>query len=231
MTSRLVPLIARVRSVSSWLWTPERRWLLFFAGGLVALGTFVEIGDEMLEDNELLALDQQILRYVATLRRPWLTIPVIDITALGSVTLLGLVMTFAAGALLHAGDLRGALQLVTAVVCAGGWTLLTKHWFARARPDVVEHLLEVPGFSFPSGHSSGAAALYVTLSVVLGRHVRSARGRTLLIVATSALAVAIGLSRVYLGVHYPSDVVSGLAFGAGWALLLSALFAWRFRHR
>jgi undecaprenyl-diphosphatase len=230
-TPGLMTVFTRARSVSSWLWTPERRWLLFFAAGFLALGSFVQLGSELLEDEELLSLDQQVLRAVANWRRPWLTIPVIDITALGSVTLVTLVTVLAAGALLHARDVRGALQLITTVTSTGCWTLLTKSWFARVRPDVVDKLIEVQSYSFPSGHSSGAAALYVTLAVVLGRHVRTVRGRTLLLSATSGLALAIGLSRVYLGVHYPSDVASGLAFGTGWALWLSAAFAWSYRHR
>ena len=224
---RIQPLFARVHLAYSWLWTPERRWLLFLAAAMVALGTFVEISDELIEDDELSALDGSILRYVATLRRPWLTIPVIDLTALGSVTLLGLVTLVTCVVLLNLRDLRGASQMVVAMAGATLWVFMTKRMFARARPDVVDHLLEVQSFSFPSGHASGSAALYVTFAVVVGRHLRTLHARMWLLACTFGLALAIGLSRVYLGVHYPSDVVSGLAFGSGWALLVSAAFEWR----
>jgi undecaprenyl-diphosphatase len=220
----------RAYLATQWVWAPERRWLVYLAGALAALGTFLEISDELVDDDELMAFDTRVLHTVSTLRLPWLSIRAIDITALGSSTLLGLVMLCAAGALARVRDYRGALQLALSMTGVGAWTLLTKHWFARARPELVYRLLEVQGYSFPSGHSAGAAALYVTLAMVLSSHVRTRRNRTWLVGASLTLATTIGLSRVYLGVHYPSDVVSGLCFGAGWALLLSALFEWQ-RHR
>ncbi|MET0340668.1 MAG: phosphatase PAP2 family protein [Polyangiales bacterium] len=224
---RMRPLLTRAQLASTWLWTPERRWLLLLAAALVALGTFLEISTEVIEDDELTRFDGHVLTYVAGLRRPWLTVPFIDITALGSVTLVALVTGLTCLLLLRLGDLRGAVQLVVAVCGAATWVVLTKRMFARARPDVVEHLLEVQSFSFPSGHASGSAALYVTVAVVLGRHLARVRDRLWLLACTSTLAILIGFSRIYLGVHYPSDVASGLAFGGGWALLLSAAFEWR----
>jgi undecaprenyl-diphosphatase len=209
-----------------WLWARERRWWLFCAAGLAALATFVEISEELIEDAELSALDVQVLQAVSVYRLPWLTISFIDITALGSLTLLAVSMLCAAVPLVRVGDRLGAIQLLTALSGAGLWTLVTKSWFARARPHDVERLIEVQGYSFPSGHSAGAATLYVTLAMVLGRHLRSLESRVLLAVSASAMALLIGFSRVYLGVHYPSDVASGLAFGAGWAFLVTALFEW-----
>lgn len=219
-------LRAHASHLTLWLWDRERRWLLYLAASLAALGTFLEIGEELLEDDELSALDARLLSAVAALRTPWLTIHAIDITALGSLTLLGLVMLVAAVPLARIRDFRGTLQLIASAAGAGLWTYLTKHSFSRARPDMVERLIEVGGHSFPSGHSSGASALYLTLAIVLGRHVHTLRGRALLLFGSCALALLIGLSRVYLGVHYPSDVLGGLAFGAGWALLVAAAFEW-----
>lgn len=229
MIRRVPPrqLIRQARSLPRWLWQRERRWWLFLAASLSALGTFLEISEELIEDDELTSVDLHVLRTVAALRLPWLTISFVDITALGSLTLLGLVMICAAVPLFRIGDRRGALQLLVAVLGAGVWTLLTKRLFARARPDLDDRLLDVHGFSFPSGHSAGAAALYITLALVLGRHVRTIAGRTLLGVACTVLVALIAFSRVYLGVHYPSDVVSGILFGGGWALLLTAVIEWR----
>lgn len=224
--------LLRVHTVGAtqWVWARERRWLVYLAGALVALSTFLEISEELVEDSELMALDTALLHAVAELRLPWLTISAIDITSLGSATLLALVALCAGGALVRVRDYRGALQLLLSMAGVGAWTLLTKHWFSRERPEVVYRLIEVQGFSFPSGHSSGAAALYVTLALVLSRHVHTLRNRSWLIGASLLLALLIGLSRVYLGVHYPSDVASGLIFGASWALFLTALFEWQ-HHR
>lgn len=212
---------------SRWLLARERRWLLFLAAGLVALGTFGELSEDLIEDDELLAMDTRILKEVASLRTPFLTIHAVDLTALGSLTLLAVVVLVAGVPLIRLGNRRGALQLVLAMLGVGLWTYLTKNVFSRARPDLVYRLLDVSGYSFPSGHSSGSAALYVTLALVLRRHVRTLRGRSLLFLGCGAMALSIGLSRVYLGVHYPSDVASGLAFGTGWALLLAAAFEWK----
>jgi undecaprenyl-diphosphatase len=229
MIPRVPPrqLLHQARSLPRWLWARERRWWLLLAASLSALGTFLEISEELIEDDDLTRLDLRVLRTVAALRLPWLTISFIDITALGSLTLLGLVTVCTAVPLWRIGDRRGALHLLVAVLGAGLWTLLTKLLFARARPDLDDRLLDVHGFSFPSGHSAGAAALYITLAFVLGRHVRTLSGRSLLAIACCVLVVLIAFSRVYLGVHYPSDVVSGILFGGGWALLLSALVEWR----
>lgn len=224
---RMRPLLSRAQLASTWLWTPERRWLLFLAAALAALGTFLEISTEVLEDDDLTRFDVRVLRYVATLRRPWLTIPIIDITALGSVTLVTLATALTGLLLIRLRDLRGVAQLVCATLGAAGWVFLTKRLYARARPEVVDHLLQVESYSFPSGHASGSAALYLTVAVVLGRHLPTTRDRLWLLACTSLLALTIGLSRIYLGVHYPSDVASGLLFGGGWALLLSAVFEWR----
>lgn len=210
-----------------WLWAAERRWSLFFAASLVALGTFMEISEELVEDNELSILDERILRFVASYRVAWLTITFVDITALGSFTVLGLATLGAAVALVRLADLRGALQLLFAAAGAGFWTFLTKQFFGRARPELVERLIEVQGYSFPSGHSAGAATVYLAFAMVFTHHLRTLTSRGMLIVAACLLAAMVGFSRVYLGVHYPSDVVSGLVFGSGWVLLLSAAFEWR----
>lgn len=220
-------ILHRARALPRWMWSREHRWWLFLAASLAALGIFLEISEELFEDDELTNIDLAILRYVAGYRLAWLTIVFIDITALGSITLLGLTMVCATVPLWRLGDRRGAVQLVTAVIGGGVWTILTKRLFARARPDIADRLMDVHGYSFPSGHSSGAAALYVTLALVLGRHLRTVSGRGLLLATTISIALLIGFSRVYLGVHYPSDVASGLIFGTGWALLLTAAFEWR----
>lgn len=220
-------LTSRTYGASKWLLAPERRWLLLLAAALAALGTFGELSEDLIEDDELLAIDTKLLRQVAAYRTPWLTMRAVDFTALGSVTLVSWAVAVAVIPLWRGGDRRGALQLIAAMMGVALWTFLTKNLFSRERPDMVYRLLEVQGYSFPSGHSSSASALYVTLALVLARHVRSVRGRTWVFVGCGAMALLIGASRVYLGVHYPSDVVSGLSFGAGWALLLAAAFEWR----
>jgi undecaprenyl-diphosphatase len=225
--AHLSTLRSRTFYASRWLLAPERRWLLFLAAALFGFGTFLEISEELIEDRELLAFDNHVLAVLRDWRKPWLTIHAIDITALGSLTVLTLSALVAGIPLLRMRDYRGALQLMLAMLGVAAWTLLTKTYFQRERPDIAHRLLEVQGYSFPSGHSSGSATLFVTIALIYVHHVRTLRSRIWLLSSACGLAALIGFTRSYLGVHYPSDVVSGLAFGVGWALLLAAAFEWR----
>ncbi|MDB4977117.1 MAG: Membrane-associated phospholipid phosphatase [Myxococcaceae bacterium] len=220
-------LTARTFGASQWLLARERRWILYLAAGLAGVGTFLELSEDLVEDNDLLAMDTNILRHVAALRRPFITIHAVDLTALGSVTLLLLVSFVAGVALLRMRDYRGAAQLICAMGGVAVWTYVTKNLFSRARPDLVYRLLDVQGYSFPSGHSSGSAALYLTIALVFAPHLHHMSTRILLFAGCATMALSIGLSRIYLGVHYASDVASGLTFGSGWAFLVAALFAWQ----
>lgn len=211
---------------SRWLLAPERRWLLLLAFAAAGLATFLELADEVIGDDELLAFDQRVLAHLRTWRTPMLTMRAIDLTALGSMTVLALGALSGVTALLRMRDYRAALQLVLTMAGVMLWTFLTKSWFARERPDIAHRLLEVQGYSFPSGHSSGSSSLLVGLALVFMPHLDTFANRVWLFVSCCALALAIGFTRAYLGVHYPSDVASGLAFGSSWALLLAALFEW-----
>jgi membrane-associated phospholipid phosphatase len=90
--------------------------------------------------------------------------------------------------------------------------------FARTRPDIVDHIVTVGGASFPSGHSANSAIVYLTLASLLTQVVRGHDTRRFVLVAAALLVTAIGSSRVYLGVHWPSDVLAGWSFGTLWAL-------------
>lgn len=218
---------SRTFGASRWLLAPERRWLLFLALAVAGLATFFELADEMIEDEELLAYDRQVLAYLRTWRTPMLTMRAIDITALGSLTVLCLGSLSAVVALWRMRDYRGCAQFTLTMAGVMLWTFLTKTWFARERPDIAHRLLDVQGYSFPSGHSSGSSALFVGLALVFMAHVETIANRAWLLISCCALALLIGFTRAYLGVHYPSDVASGLAFGSAWALLIAALFELR----
>jgi undecaprenyl-diphosphatase len=120
----------------------------------------------------------------------------------------------------------GAIHLALAIVGAAGFGQVVKHLFHRARPDVAGRLIEVSGFSYPSGHSVGASAFYVTLCLLSFQYFRKSHERVTLFMICFGMIFLIGFSRVYLGVHYPSDVFSGICLGAGWALLLQSISSW-----
>jgi undecaprenyl-diphosphatase len=185
---------------------------------------------ELFGDREQLAIDQSVLLALGNLRTPLLNHVMVDLTALGSTTVVTLFTLIALAVLLTVRDRYGALQIVAASIGAGLLTQLAKNSIERTRPEVIPRLVVVDGYSFPSGHSLASAAMYLTIAIVVCRHMRSWRGRLTFLAITLTLIVLIGGSRMYLGVHYPTDVASGLSLGAGWALLLAGAFSWLARQ-
>jgi undecaprenyl-diphosphatase len=154
---------------------------------------------------------------------PWLAAGAEDITALGGPTVLGLTVLAVTGYLLLHGLYRNGLFVF--VASAGGWVLnwILKAGFARARPDVVPHLREVMSSSFPSGHALISAAVYLTLGALLMRIAEGRLAKYYCIAIAMFVTFLVGLSRVFLGVHYPSDVIAGWLVGMSWALLCWAV--------
>ena len=196
------------------------RVTLWLGGAALAFLAFVRVTRELFE-GDVSAVDGTILHVVLEIRTPWLTSAAIDLTALGSITLVVLFSVVTLALLLVLRDRLGALQLLAASVGAGVLTLLTKNMIERTRPAEAQRLIIVSGFSYPSGHSVAISALYLTIAIIAGRYVRHSGARATLFLATSAVIIMVGASRVYLGVHYATDVLSGISLGAGWALVLA----------
>jgi undecaprenyl-diphosphatase len=205
------------------------RLSLWLGGAAFAFLIFVRITRELIE-GDVSATDSTILHAVERTRTPWLTISAIDITALGSITLVVLFSAFTLVVLIVLRDRLGALQLLAASAGAGILTIATKDIIERIRPDEAQQLIVVSGFSYPSGHSLSTAALYLTIAIIASRYIQHPGARAAIFLAVSVVVVMVGASRVYLGVHYATDVVSGISLGAAWALVLAGVFT-RFGHR
>lgn len=149
----------------------------------------------------------------------WAESAVRDVTALGSFTVLGLLVLLILGYLCLRRFYRVAALL--AVACGGGAVLneLLKNVFHRARPEAALRLVSVESLSFPSGHAMVASIFYLTIGLLLSRLTQRRREKAYVIGMAILLTVLTGLSRVYLGVHYPTDVLAGWAAGIAWALL------------
>jgi undecaprenyl-diphosphatase len=194
--------------------------------------TFARLAGLVLE-GDTRQFDEHVLASLRAAGNPsqpigprWLVGAALDITALGSGFVLGLVVFAIVGFLLLQGTYRTALFVLVATT--GGSLLNTglKEVFQRPRPEVVPHLREVMSLSFPSGHAMTSAAVYLTLGALLMR-ITERRLTKLYCMATAILlTVLVGMSRVYLGVHYPTDVLAGWLAGMSWALLCWIVERW-----
>jgi len=202
----------------------EERLALVLGAAALFLGIFVKVTSELLE-NEVHGFDSFVLNHVVAMRRPWLNGIAVDLTALGSITLVALISAVVLCVLLLLKDRLAVWQLLLASLGAGVWTAITKDVIERARPENVTHLVQVSGFSYPSGHSLASASLYVTIAILAGRQLPTTKGRLVLFGIAVAIVALVGTSRIYLGVHYPSDVVSGISLGLAWALVLAGCFS------
>lgn len=146
-----------------------------------------------------------------------------DLTALGGVLLRNLLATGAVLALLFLRLRREAALL--ALTVAGGWLVnsLLKALVGRPRPEIVPHLTAAGGDSFPSGHSFNSAVVFIAIALAFATLSARQSVRLTMIGAAVALSAAVAWSRVWLGVHFPSDVMAGWLGGAGWAFLAAAL--------
>jgi undecaprenyl-diphosphatase len=202
--------------------------------GLIAgaLWLFIELADAVVEGHTR-TIDTALLLAMRTPGNPadpwgplWLQEVARDFTALGGVAVLSLLTLAVIGYLAMAGKRHAALAVFIAVVGGQILSSLLKLGFHRPRPDLVPHLTHVYTASFPSGHSLMAAVTYLTLGALLASVQASIRIKVFFLTLAAILTVLIGVSRVYLGVHWPSDVVAGWAVGAAWALLCWLVTRW-----
>lgn len=151
----------------------------------------------------------------------WLSVIVRDITALGSNWVL-LYMMISLSAILWCSQRRlDAMKILIMTVGGVAISLGLKYVFERARPDLVPHLIEVYSPSFPSGHASMSMVCFLGTAVVLSRNWAHAQARHLFIIMAIFSAVLVGVSRIMLGVHWPTDVIAGWGIGILWVLFVN----------
>lgn len=207
--------------------------LLLAAGGALL---FIAIADEVRE-GDTATIDERLL---LMLRSPtdsndplgpvWVEEFARDVTGLGGLGILTFITLASAGFLVLQRRTHLALYVLAAVATGALLSTALKLGFDRPRPDLVAHGQAVFTSSFPSGHAMSSAVVYLTLGTLLANGQSSFAMRCYLIGVAVFLAVIIGVSRVYLGVHWPTDVLAGWSAGAAWALLCWAL-AERLRRR
>jgi undecaprenyl-diphosphatase len=185
---------------------------------------FALLADEVLEGGTQ-AFDQKVLlafRHSEThalLGPPSVQEAARDLTALGSVAVLTLLTAIAVGFLVLDGKKHMALFVLASILGGVAVGTILKDVFQRPRPDLVPHSDYVSGASFPSGHTMMSAVTYLTLGALLARSQERKRLKAYFLLVAIFLTLAVGVTRVYLGVHWPTDVLAGWTAGAVWALL------------
>lgn len=210
----------------------ERWTMIVFAVIAAALFAFAKLGEEMVE-GDTRTFDETLLLSLRTAGNPsdpigprWFEEMMRDFTALGGTGVLIIVTLAVTGFLTIARKRHMALTVAVAVTTGMLLSQTLKWGFARPRPDLVPALTHVYTHSFPSGHAMVSAVVYLTLGVMLVRtSIRTAMKAYLLSIAI-LLTLIVGISRVYLGVHWPTDVLAGWAGGAAWALICWLAMLW-----
>ena len=149
------------------------------------------------------------------------------ITQLGGVLVLGLATVLAVGYFWYKRRKYAALMVLASMVGAGILNVLLKALFARERPDLWTQLVTETSFSFPSGHAMGSSAFALALIIILWQ----TKWRILVLILGSLYVLLIGLSRMYLGVHFPTDVVAGWLVSAGWVAIVAAFIVQRIHKK
>ncbi len=185
---------------------------------------FIFIAQDVFE-GETAAFDRNVIlafRSAANISNPigppWMEEAARDVTALGSIIVVVILSGAVIFYLLLIGSRGAALLMLISV--AGGTALndLLKYFFDRPRPDLALHSAQVFTSSFPSGHAAVSAVVYLTLGALLARDAPSVGVRIYVMAVAMFLVFVVGLSRIYLGVHYPTDVLAGWCIGSAWAL-------------
>lgn len=190
--------------------------------GLVAVLlslVFLKLGGEVVE-GDTHGFDTRLLHGVQALRaeHPWLAESMRDLSGLGSTIALTLFTVATVGYLALVRARTTAALVAISVGMGSVFVILLKHAFGRLRPDTAFSEVVVSGLSFPSGHTSMSAIVFLTLGALIASTRSRLRERTYILAAASLLTLLVGVSRVALGVHWATDMLGGWAFGAAWAM-------------
>ena len=157
---------------------------------------------------------------------PWMQEAARDVTALGSMIVLAIILFSVAGYLFLSGRRATAWLMLGAVLGGAALNYLLKFSFARPRPDFVAPAVRVFTASFPSGHATLSAITYLTIGALLARAHSESSARIYVMALAAMLTILAGLSRIYLGAHYPTDVLAGWCLGTAWAMGCWVLMTW-----
>jgi undecaprenyl-diphosphatase len=218
-------LLARVSGVEKWTLTG------FVIAALLIL-LFALLASEVAE-GETRVFDERILLLFRTpgdlsraIGPPWLKEAMRDITALGGTSVLTIIVAGTVGFLGVSGLRHAAIMVLVSVLSGVLLSNSLKAGFSRIRPDLIPHDSAIYTASFPSGHTTLSAVVYLTLGALLCRTQSRLSLKVYILSVAAFLTLIVGVSRVYLGVHWPTDVIAGWMLGSTWALLCWFVMLW-----
>ena len=222
MLKRLPSLSKLLKELNSY----QKEYLIFISSlvvagaiGTVALGFFLKILEDLYGQG-LRQFDESVFELIYTLRSEPFTRIVTFVTHLGGALAYFVFIPFIALWLYYKGynwkiPLQSVIVLFTAFLLNVG----LKYFIARPRPGINLRLVEAYSYSFPSGHSMSAMAFYGFLVYLVFKYTKSKRRKALAFIVLVGLVIAIGISRIYLGVHYATDVMAGFVVGLSWLMI------------
>ncbi|MEA2521683.1 MAG: hypothetical protein QOI81_1329, partial [Actinomycetota bacterium] len=197
---------------------------LAVVAGVICGWVFVGLTQDVIVREEAVLSDPGFTRFVVDHRTAWATGLMKGITWLGSnAVLIPLVVALGAYLLLRRKDWRASALLIAALAGANGWYRVVKPLVARVRPPDYLHLISVSGFAFPSGHATAVTAVWGAAAIALAAG-RRAWSKVAIWIGTAVVVTLVAFSRLYLGVHWWTDVVAGTALGGLWLCVLAVLF-------
>ncbi|WP_158232521.1 phosphatase PAP2 family protein [Sporosarcina sp. P13] len=179
--------------------------------------------------HTITSFDDPIIDFVQGAETTWLTAIMKAFTTIGSTAVVVLLAVFALAILLRLQYRAQAILLVSVLAGTGILNQVLKFIFKRERPDFYR-LIEITGYSFPSGHTMMAFSLYTILAYIVWRNLRFTWSRVVVVILATVMIVMIALSRIYLGVHYPSDIVGGMLASMVWLIASIAMYQ-QFQHQ
>lgn len=196
-----------------------RFWIISFLSFLAFAGVAAFV-----MSDRVFGFDSFFTELVRGFEQPVITVIAKGFTTIGS-TIFIIVICAVVSILLYALRFRrGEVMLFLSVILGSAlFNLLLKMLFRRERPD-INRMVEVTGYSFPSGHSMAAFSLYGILTYLLWKHLNTSSRKVFVLIISSVMILGIGLSRIYLGVHYPSDVLGGYLVSCSWLMLSIGMY-------
>jgi undecaprenyl-diphosphatase len=211
----------------TWFRRQDNRLLIAAAGVLFLAIAFVVLGAEVNEEDTT-AFDNQILLAFRDeggipIGPTWLVQVIADLSALGSAVIATAVVIIATAFLALSHRPRHAIMMALCGMGAPAVMEVLKQFHERPRPSVIIPVDPTIGLSFPSGHTLAATAIYLTLGVLIASAADQRRIKIFVMAIAVLLAFVVGFTRVYLGAHYPTDVVGGWMVGLAWALFCGGI--------